>query len=151
MAKTLSKTIENHLFFQHVQEYIDDGKDVVFSVRGSSMSPFLKERDLITIKPLKDKDLKAGHIVLARYKKGYILHRVIRIDKEFLFLAGDANLVQIEKVDRNAVVGFLSEATRDKKDIPLYTSRMLCYAKLWYYIRPIRRVWIKLFIRKINP
>lgn len=151
MARILPKTIKNSIFFEQVQEYINAGKEVVFSVRGSSMSPFLKERDLITVKPLKDITLKIGHIVLANFKNAYILHRIIRLDKKYVFLAGDANLVQIEKIERESVIGFLCEATRDKKNIPLYTKRMLCYAQIWYYLRPVRRVWGKLFKRKINP
>ncbi|MCL7988420.1 S24/S26 family peptidase [Sphingobacterium sp. lm-10] len=151
MAPSSSKTFENSLFFQQVYEYICDGKEVAFSLRGSSMSPFLKEGDLITVKPLTGVSLKIGHIVLAYFKNGYILHRIIRLDQDYVYIAGDANLVQIEKIERKSVIGLLCEASRHKNNIPLYTLRMLCYAKLWYYMRPFRRVWAKLFKRKIHP
>lgn len=151
MSRTLPKTIKNDIFFEHVQEYIDAGKEVVFSVRGSSMSPFLEEQDLITVKPLVNITLKIGHIVLAYFKNGYILHRIIHLDKHYVVLAGDANLAQIEKIDRKDIIGFLSEATRNDKQIPLYTRKVLYLAKVWYHIRPLRRVWAKLFKRKINP
>lgn len=151
MSKTLPKTIKNDLFFEQVKEFINAGKEVVFSVRGSSMSPFLKERDLITVKPLTKMTLKIGHIVLAYFKNGYILHRIIHLDKYHVFLAGDANLAQIEKIERKEIIGFLSEATRNDKQIPLYTRRVLFLANVWYHIRPLRRVWAKLFKRKINP
>ncbi|PVH25826.1 S24/S26 family peptidase [Sphingobacterium corticibacter] len=150
MSHILPITIKNSVFFEHVLEYINAGKEVVFTVRGSSMSPFLKEKDLITVKPLKGITLKIGHIVLAYFENGYILHRIVRLDKQHVFLAGDANLVQIEKVERQSVIGFLCEATRNKKNVPLYTSRVMCFAQFWYYVRPVRRVWAKLFKRKIN-
>lgn len=151
MSKPLPKTIRNDLFFEQVKEYIGLGKEVVFSVRGSSMSPFLKEQDLITVKPLTNITLKIGHIVLAYFKNGYILHRIIHLDKHHVYLAGDANLAQIEKIERKELIGFLSEATRNDKQITLYTLKVLCLAKVWYHIRPLRRVWAKLFKRKINP
>lgn len=150
MSKISRKTLANSLFFQQVREFLGEGKEVVFSLRGSSMKPFLQEGDLITIKPVSGLNLKVGHIVLAYFKNGYVLHRIIRLDRNVIYMAGDANLVQIEKIGRDAIIGFLSEAKREDTAVQLYTLRMFCYAQLWYYARPLRRVGARLFKKKLQ-
>ena len=143
MDKIVSKFISNGLFFQQVRTYLNEGKQVQFSLRGSSMSPFLYEGDLVTVKSLENTELKVGHIVLAYAEIGYVMHRIIRIDSQLIYLAGDANFVQIEKIANNALIAFLTAATRDGREIPIYASHILWLARMWYYARPIRRIWAK--------
>ncbi|MFD2598311.1 S24 family peptidase [Sphingobacterium corticis] len=149
MNNTGIKTIPNELFFEHVMSLLEEGKAVKFALRGESMRPFLKQNDLITVKPIREVSLKKGHIVLAQWNAKFVLHRIIRLEQKKIYLAGDGNLSQIEEVSENDVIAFLSEVTRDGRSIDLYSKSALFYASVWLRLRFFRKVWHKLFGSKI--
>src|SRR5690606_4529737 len=95
--------VPNKFLFEQVLEYLKQGKQVTIPVKGRSMRPFLKEGDRVSLKPFDRKDLTKGIIVLAKVDDQMILHRVVRYNKETIWLAGDGNLVQHELVDYAAV------------------------------------------------
>jgi hypothetical protein len=75
------KEIENSVAFKIVEESLNEGVPVKMTVRGDSMFPTLAGgKDQVTLHPFTEKEsLSVGDVVLFRYKKGYLLHRVIEI------------------------------------------------------------------------
>lgn len=89
---TTKKVIPNDIFFASVEEIIAEGGSVEMTVKGFSMRPFLRnERDVVVLAPLAGRQLCVGMVVLFRYRGGYVLHRVRRIEGENLTIEGDGN------------------------------------------------------------
>ena len=137
-------TINNQSFFEGLEDLIAQGKSVQFRLKGRSMQPFILDGCKITVAPIKFEDATMGDVVLARWRTGWILHRVLFKNKNYLFLVGDGNLAQIEKVNKDDLIAILT--TYEGKDGIAYkvttTSKFLSAG--WFAFRPFRRLFHKL-------
>lgn len=140
------KIVSNKKYFAKVESLLQNGENVKIPIRGKSMLPFLKETDKIVLFPAYAGRLSLGDILLAREESGrVILHRLVKINKETLILAGDGNLVQQEIINSNQVIGVARWAIRGDKKIDLQSIKNQVLGVSWYKIRFIRRVYHKLF------
>lgn len=119
-------------------------KLVKFRVRGKSMHPFLKEGDAVLLKRSEQGDIRFGKIVLANYKDRYVLHRVMWKTPRHLYLAGERNYAQVEKVNEEDVVGVVLRAFREDKKLDVDSYITLGLSAGWFVLRPLRRIVNKL-------
>lgn len=131
--------IDNEAYFELVVQRLEVGDRVCIPVIGESMKPFLRERDEVVLQ--RAADAVVGDIVLARWDKRYILHRVVRKKDGWLWLAGDNNLVQIEKIASVDLIAVLFEARRADKLLAISSTFNKSLGMLWYYLRLPRRVF----------
>ena len=138
--------LENRDFFLIAQEYLDQGKNVEFLLKGNSMRPFLRPGDKVRLTRDRERSLRVGEILLVRWKEKFILHRLVFASSRYLFLAGDNNLFQIERVDRSCMVARVTGARRSERSVGHlgFTGRLL--GMLWFGLRPLR--WIEYLIKK---
>lgn len=132
--------INNEAYFAVVQQRLAAGDQVRIPVLGKSMLPFLREKDEVLLEVAQGKRIARGDIVLARWQKRYVLHRVVHTQKNSLWLAGDNNLLQIEKVAMTDVIAFVLEARRGGKRLNVSRVFNKKMGLLWYYLRWPRRV-----------
>lgn len=60
------------------------GETVQFRPVGNSMSPLLKSKQLVTVKPIKElSDVKVGDVVLCMVRGCYLLHKVYATGCQF--------------------------------------------------------------------
>jgi len=145
-SKDEIKVFSNRGYFSHVESLLQNGEKVKIPIRGKSMLPFLKETDKIVLLPAYAGRLSLGDILLAREESGrVILHRLVKINKETLILAGDGNLVQQEIINSNQVIGVARWVIRGDKKIDIQSFKNQVLGISWYKIRFIRRVYHKLF------
>lgn len=137
-------TIPNDVFFEQIQVYLSAGKSVSFFVKGHSMRPFIHEGDKVTVKAIPLADLRNGMIALAHADQGYVLHRVVGIRADGISLAGDGNLSQIELIENSKLMGVVQKAFRGDAELPVCTSSSRMKGLIWYYVRPIRRIFRKI-------
>ena len=106
--------VENPALFQHVFSLLQQGKQVIFYIKGNSMYPFLQNnKDKVLIKSVSYKKLNPGDIVLFRYGDHYILHRLIRKEKDFFVMRGDnCKLTQCETVHSSNILGVVKRVVR---------------------------------------
>jgi signal peptidase len=147
MSENLEGTLRvaNNIFFKEVKEILSSGKDVLFTINGNSMRPFLSHGDKVLISPHNINDLTLGKIILAKSKFGYVLHRLVWKKKNTVWLAGDNNLVQIEKIAINDILGYVKYAESDGKKNNVQSFRHITLSMFWFILRPLR-----LFIYKIK-
>ncbi len=109
----MSLVVPNGIFFSHICDLLDHGKDVTFVVKGSSMRPFIEGgKDSVT---LRKSEFACGDAVLARLAGDhYVLHRVESIEGDKITLKGDGNLSGREKCLSSDVMGKVILVT--KKD-----------------------------------
>ncbi|MFZ4263446.1 S24/S26 family peptidase [Sphingobacterium sp. HJSM2_6] len=142
--------ISNELFFEQIIPYLAKGQSVKISVAGNSMNPFLVHGDKITLMPIQDQDLKIGRIILAKSSGIYILHRIVKLSDNDIYLAGDGNLAQIEKIKKNEIMAIAYYVERNEKQIYLYSKGKLCLAKLWFFARPFRIILNSLLRKSVK-
>jgi len=137
-------TLANDLFFNEVKTYLNKGQLVTIPISGGSMEPFLSHGDSVLLKPVTIDDMKVGRVVLGLTNKGYMLHRIIKIARDEAWLAGDANLQQIEHIAKSDILAVVVEANRKNSTKDLHSFGQLVAARLWFLARPLRRIWNKI-------
>ena len=125
-----------------VGRLIREGKTVVLPVRGNSMRPFIQNgNNCVELHPLPPV-LRKGDVVLARTSKGYyVLHRVTVISPDLLTLEGDGN-ISLRETCRPSDVLARAEWVIDahKERHSLLDRRARIKWRMWYMLRPLRRV-----------
>ena len=74
---------------------LERGYRVRFRAEGWSMHPTIRDSEVITIASVAPSEIRKGDIILYRYRRGVVAHRVVRIEREaratpMLVLRGDA-------------------------------------------------------------
>ena len=127
---------------------VQEGVTVTFPVTGQSMLPFIiggKESVILHAPGLID----VGDVVLAWVDGNrYVVHRIIKLDYDRVTLMGDGNVKGTEHCllkDVKARVTHVVSADNKKHD--LYSRWRVRAAKLWYWLRPIRRYLLAIYRR----
>ena len=127
---------------------VREGVSVTLPVNGNSMLPFIiGGRESVILKRAGLVDV--GDVVLA-WVEGcrYVVHRIIRVDGEHITLMGDGNIVGTERCtvgDIKAIVTHVVDANGKIHDINNKWRRRA--AKVWFWIRPIRRYILAIYRR----
>lgn len=96
-----------------VRAALERGQRVRMTVNGSSMTPFIRDGDVVELEPL-DAALTLGDIVLAESAAGhYVIHRIVRLVGDRVWLGGDAQTQREGPVPRQAVLGRAVAASRN--------------------------------------
>lgn len=141
--------IDNKWLFQRVESALKNGQRVKIRLVGQSMYPFFDEqKDVLTIAPKKQKKIRVGDTVLAYYNMNHILHRVISIGKNGVYLLqGDANLKRQEKVDYKDIMGVLVSIERGHSKTIHCNCLWRVKGTMWVKLRPARKLLLKTFGR----
>ena len=106
---------------------------------GRSMFPLLKSRNNnVVIKPLTEK-LKPNDVVLCKRDNGaYILHRIIKIKGDKLFLRGD-NQYRLDKtITTKNVIGVMVGFYKKDKFVDVKSCKYKFFSIFWRIIFPFR-------------
>ena len=129
---------------------VQDGVSVTFPVKGRSMLPFIfgGRESVILQKP---QDIHRGQVVLAEIAPDrYVVHRIIKVETDLITLMGDGNICGTESCPPDKVLAIATHVVDEKGNRrPLYSKARNAKAKLWYYIRPLRR-YILAALRRLN-
>lgn len=127
---------------------VREGVSVTLPVNGNSMLPFIiggKESVILQGPGLID----VGDVVLS-WVDGcrYVVHRIVRIDGERVTLMGDGNLVGTEHCILNDIKARVTYVVDAKKRTHyLYNGWRKLAAKVWYWLRPVRRYLLAIYKR----
>jgi|GEM_PF-56433 len=133
-----------NLFFKEVKALLDIKKRVCINVCGESMRPFLQNGDQVLLASADPGNVRRGNIVLAQTSCGIVLHRIVQLDREAILLAGDANAKQREQTVLKDILGVVTTAHRNGKDLGLYSLKKRLAALFWYAVRPFRGYLLKI-------
>lgn len=88
-----------------IRAALERGQGVRLTVNGSSMLPFIYDGETVELVP-PHSSLRRGDIVLAQSAEDqYVLHRVVQIKGDAVFLRGDAQKHREGPLPRQAVLG----------------------------------------------
>lgn len=133
----MGKTVANRIAFAQTRDLLLEGESVRICVQGQSMLPFFHSGSVITLRPLREGDLRRGTVVLAETVQGnFVVHRIVRVTPEEITLLGDGNLAT-ETMPPAKVYGVVDCNVAHR-----------ALARIWLWMRPVRRypLW---FLRRI--
>lgn len=139
------RRIPNEQFFLWIEDEIADGRSVRFRLKGGSMYPLLRDGlDDVILYPCKSEELRPMDVVLFRYKGKHLLHRIIRIDGNRLYLQGDGSIAAKEECLDSDVVGKVEEIVRPSgRTVSLNSWQWRFPSLLWRRLGMIRTILLK--------
>lgn|SRR5574344_280279 len=130
------------------EEYLNRYGKFTFKNKGTSMMPLLREdRDLFTIEKKAVPSYKKYDVVLFKRKNGqYVLHRILKVSHNGKYkICGDHLINSEYDIDKNQILGVMTEVIRDGRTIKVTDKKYLMYVHLWcdlFYIR-VFILWTK--------
>ena len=127
--------------------------NITYTCQGVSMLPLLRQqRDLFTITKKQGRCRKYDVALYKRADGAYVLHRIIKLLPDGYVFLGDNCLNKEYDIKEEAVLGVMTSFVRDGKEYAADGRSCLLYARVWYMLYPIRRLWklFKMKLRRIN-
>ena len=131
-----------------IEEVMASGGEFRIYPKGTSMLPLIRQgRDSVVIKRNFECGAKKHDIAFYRRKNGaFVLHRVMKAKKDGTFvMCGDNQTAFETGLEREQIIGYVSEIYRDDKRLSLISFSYGIYVALWCFM-PLRHV-ILLFKR----
>ena len=92
---------------------LERGQSVRLTTNGSSMLPFIHDGETVELVPPRS-SIMQGDIVLAQSDEDrYVLHRIVQVETDVVYLRGDAQKHREGPLPRQAVLGLAVTATRN--------------------------------------
>ena len=136
------------------EEVLEKDGELIFTNVGYSMYPLIKQREDV-LRIVKTDTYKKGDIVL--YKSDidhYVLHRILKIKKDKVILAGDYNYTKDKPITQEKILGLLTTITKkDGKVIDLSKdkkARKFFYTNFFYIKAFFQIIGKILHIRKVK-
>lgn len=139
--------IDTALLFSMVEEELQNGRKVSFTVTGMSMWPFICHgRDSVILRAVDPAVLKVGDIVLFKipvYEK-YLLHRITKLENSRFVSTGDGNCFRDGCFPLSCVIGVVETIEYKGRPIAVSSPIHRLPAALWRLTYPIRPLLLKL-------
>ena len=130
------RIISNRELFSIVRDTLLEKKIVRVSVKGESMLPFFRSGSTITLRPIEEGDICKYNVVMADAGHAFVVHRIIDVNEDIVTLLGDGNYIGTERVTRDKIYGIVD-----------CSALHLFFAKIWLWLRPVRRFPLAIFRR----
>ncbi|MCD7904657.1 MAG: hypothetical protein LUG24_03600 [Clostridiales bacterium] len=135
-----------------IEECVENGTDVNFTIRGFSMYPLLYSlRDSVVLTRADKGNLKKFDIPLhVRPDGSYVLHRIVRVNKEknSYDIVGDAQKDIERGVSADTVIAVVKGFDRKGHKFDADNTLYKIYVRLWHILMPVRpyicRIAVKL-------
>ena len=135
----MTKKVENNILIPEMASLLCEGKDVRFTPTGVSMRPFIEGgSDVVVLRKLPH--VRVGDISLAAIGQSFVLHRVIAVEGDKVTLLGDGNIGYSEHCTTADILGTVIRIENAQG-----RRKPLTRGRLWYYIRPCRRILLKIY------
>ena len=135
------------------EQELDRKGTITYTCRGVSILPLLRQqKDLFTITKRQSRCKKYDVALYKRADGAYVLHRIIKVLPDGYVFLGDNCLNKEYGITDQDVLGVMTSFVRDGKEYAADAGGCLLYAKVWYMLYPVRRLWklLKLKIRRIG-
>lgn len=97
-----------------VREVLARGRRFRFAAHGGSMSPFIRDGDLVELSPISE--IAVGDVVAVTDGKRFLVHRVVQKKEERFLLKGDHAREPDGWFDRLAVLGTVTKVFHQGKE-----------------------------------
>lgn len=134
--------IDTNEYVTNIKEMLDQGYEIVMSVAGWSMQPFLRNMQDRVLLTKTDQPLTIGDIVFYQRTSGqYVLHRIYKKKSDGYYMAGD-HLLELEgPIAENAIFAKVIEVERDNRWISTNQWFWKMAFHMWKIMYPIRKLY----------
>jgi signal peptidase I len=136
----------------HLNEFLSTllfkDESAILQISGTSMYPLLSNGQHITVRPVSPTDLQPGKCCVYIANGNLILHRIIWIFRNYVYIAGDANC-NIEKINKSNIIAVPADRLYHRVTISiilinilfvlLHGSNFFCRLKRYIIKRIIKR------------
>ncbi len=141
--------LDDKAFASLSAEILRQGDSFQFRAYGSSMAPFIRDGDLLTIAPVDAAGLEIGDVILHRALRDQIVaHRIVgrtAAGGELLLeTRGDARLASDFPVPASGVLGRAVRVQRGGRERRLDRGPWRLAARFWIRVHPLRRAAARL-------
>jgi len=136
---------------QEAVRLVADGVSVTFPVKGRSMIPFIiGGRESVVLQ--KPGNLQRCQVALAQVGPDrYVVHRIIKVEPDRITLMGDGNIRGTESCLPSNVLAIATHVVDEKGQRRTLESKgQMFKARVWYAIRPLRRIILAVLRRTIK-
>ena len=140
-TKELFATLES--LMPLFMEQFEQGKSVIFSPKGVSMRPLLRQGfDSVVLSPISG-ELRKYDIPLYQYHDGrYVLHRIVDVKQNEYVCLGD-NTYCYESVKPEYLIAVVTAVKRGNRVIPVEAFGYRMYCRIWVGIYPLRKFCLR--------
>lgn len=126
--------------FSSIEEELERKGKIVYSNRGRSMYPLIRQNsDLVIIEKRPADSLRKRDAILFKSDGKFILHRIVRVTESGFITRGDNNIAE-ETVGRDQVLGLLTGVIRGDRTVSSDSARYRIYKR----VIPARVCYLKL-------
>ena len=125
----------------NIEQYLDTHDFLVYSNKGVSMLPMLKQgRDLMIVRHKRpDERLKKYDVAIyIRPLHSYVLHRIVKVEERGYVFLGDNCENKEPGIREEQVIAVLTAFVHKGKQIDVSNKGYRLYSRFWYYIFPLR-------------
>jgi signal peptidase I len=112
-----------------------------FRAKGFSMYPFIRDGDVVTIRPVDPSFLNVGDVIFYQLERSLVVHRIIgkqTFDGKMCFTTrGDSSPGSEQEVYEDLVLGKVVTLQRNSRTFKVNHSLSHCLAKCWLIYYPI--------------
>ena len=119
VVKRSELSLSGPALVQLLRAVLGKGAPARFRAKGFSMSPFIKNEDVVTISPLQHKRPGLGDIIAFVHPEteGLCIHRIVR-KKDGIYVTKGDNISETDEcVPRENILGFVTRVERDGKEV----------------------------------
>ena len=136
------------------EDVLDKDGELIFTNVGYSMYPLIKQREDV-LRIVKTDKYKKGDVVLYKsHVDHYVLHRILKIKKDKIILAGYYNYFKDKPITKDKILGLLTTITKkDGKIIDLSKdkkARRFFYTNFFHVKAFFQLVGKALHLRRIK-
>lgn len=129
------------------QEILAKEGRLIFTPGGTSMRPMLRhhQNPVVLLPKPENRRLKKYEIPFYQRDNGvYVLHRILKVQKDSYVCCGDGQVYPEEGVRDDMIFALLAGFYKGDRYIDLSKSRFYrLYGRFWVAILPIRRLWVR--------
>jgi GNAT superfamily N-acetyltransferase len=141
--------LDDDTFLDLSAEILRQGGSFQFRAHGSSMAPFIRDGDLLTMAPCDPADLAVGDVTLYRtHRDRVVAHRIVAKSVQrgqwTLVTQGDARLHPDSPVPGDRLLGRIVRIQRGDRIYHVDRGPWRLAARLWLWLLPLRRAAARL-------
>jgi signal peptidase len=146
-------SFSSQAFIEILRAILDKGVPFRFRAKGFSMYPFIRDGDIITLSPLRDRFPRIGDVVAFSHlkMKKLVVHRIVGKSDDSLLMKGD-NVSEVDGfIPKAKIFGYVTNVMRDGKPVflGLGPERVLIALLFRWKHFPTLVILIRKFTRRI--
>ncbi len=140
------RMVDTQAYISMLCDLVDRGKEVVLTITGSSMSPFLiHQRDAVMLGRISTPPKKGDIVLYNRVDGSFVVHRVRKVSGEGYYMIGDGQMETEGPLPRERLHAIVTKVRRKGEWLGNDSLKWRFFASVWLWGIPLRRIFVRLW------